>query len=286
MLSRNETVQIGTYNPGLKPFNLNHRSKGTVDLLINTPDISDKYEVHHVMGVQDHLRPLVEGLPEHQQRAIMHRLLSKGVVFGQNPDNLIALGLDDHKAVHRHMEDIGLDSNLEQDKLRVINSIANLPYEQRLIAADTFAEQMYPGILQEMEKLGHRVPSIQDNIDKYNKSIEEERILENRKDNIQKAKDIYGSKFTNESLRQIRDSLTDEETKSKVKRMAGDVLSQYMNDPELATGNVSGDKPIIINADENARVYLHTNGKNGNGHAEMQGKFNQNLNQKHTRMKR
>ena len=238
------------------------------------------------MGVQDHLRPLVEGLPEHQQRAIMHRLLSKGVVFGQNPDNLIALGLDDHKAVHRHMEDIGLDSNLEQDKLRVINSIANLPYEQRLIAADTFAEQMYPGILQEMEKLGHRVPSIQDNIDKYNKSIEEERILENRKDNIQKAKDIYGSKFTNESLRQIRDSLTDEETKSKVKRMAGDVLSQYMNDPELATGNVSGDKPIIINADENARVYLHSNGKNGNGHAEMQGKFNQNLNQKHTRMKR
>ena len=286
MLSRNETVQIGTYNPGLKPFNLNHRSKGTVDLLINTPDISDKYEVHHVMGVQDHLRPLVEGLPEHQQRAIMHRLLSKGVVFGQNPDNLIALGLDDHKAVHRHMEDIGLDSNLEQDKLRVINSIANLPYEQRLIAADTFAEQMYPGILQEMEKLGHRVPSIQDNIDKYNKSIEEERILENRKDNIQKAKDIYGSKFTNESLRQIRDSLTDEETTPKVKRMAGEVLSQYMNDPELATGNVSGDKPIIINADENASVYLHANGKNGNGHAEMQEKFNQNSKQKYSRMKR
>ena len=286
MLSRNETVQIGTYNPGLKPFNLNHRSKGTVNSLINTPDTSDKYEVHHVMGVQDQLRPLVEGLTDHQQKAIMHRLLSKGVVFGQNPDNLIALGLDDHKTVHRHMEDIGLDSNLEQDKLRVINSIANLPYEQRLIAADTFAEQIYPGILQEMEKLGHKVPSIQDNIDKYNRSIEEERLLEIKKDGIRKAKQMYGSKFTNESLRQIRDSLTDEEITPKVKRMAGDVLSQLLGEGELTTGNVSGDKPIIVNADENASVYLHTNGKKGNGHVEMQEKFNENSKRNYTRMKR
>ena len=212
------------------------------------------------MGVKDHLRPLVEGLPDHQQKAIMHRLLGKGVVFGQNPDNLIALGLDDHKAVHRHMEDIGLDSNLEQDKLRVINSIANLPYEQRLIAADTFAEQIYPGILQEMEKLGHKVPSIQDNIDKYNRSIEEERILENRKDNIEKAKDVYGNKFTNESLRQIRDSLTDEESKRKVTRMAGDALNQLFGESEFATGHIVGEKPIIVNADSGASVYLHTNG--------------------------
>lgn len=286
MLSRNETVQIGTYNPGLKPFNLNHRSKSTLDALPNKPDLSDKYEVHHVMGVQEHLRPLIEGLPEHRQRAIMHRLLSKGVVFGQNPDNLIVLGLDDHKAAHRHMEDIGLDSNLEQDKLRVINSIANLPYEQRVIAADTFAEQIYPGILQEMEKLGHKVPSIQDNIDKYNRSIEEERLLENKKDSIQKAKEMYGSKFTNESLRQIRDSLTDEETTPKVKRMAGDVLSQLLGEGELTTGNVSGDKPIIVNADENASVYLHTNGKNGNGKVALQEKFNEGSKQNYTRMKR
>ena len=49
-------------------------------------------------------------------------------------------------------------------------------------------------------------------------------------------------------------------------RMAGDVLSQMLGESELTTGNVSGDKPIIVNADEGSDVYLHTNGKNGNGH--------------------
>lgn len=69
-------------------------------------------------------------------------------------------------------------------------------------------------------------------------------------------------------------------------RMAGDVLSQMLGESELATGNVSGDKPIIINADENASVYLHTNGKNGNGKVELQEKFNENSNKSYKRMKR
>ena len=70
------------------------------------------------------------------------------------------------------------------------------------------------------------------------------------------------------------------------KRMAGDVLSQLLGEGELTTGNVSGDKPIIVNADENASVYLHSNGKNGNGHAEMQDKFNEGSKRNYTRMKR
>ena len=79
-------------------------------------------------------------------------------------------------------------------------------------------------------------------------------------------------------MKSVKDALNAE---NPGKRMAGDVLSQYMDDPELTTGNVSGDKPIIINADEGSSVYLHTNGKNGNGHAKMQDKFNEN-----TRLKR
>lgn len=72
----------------------------------------------------------------------------------------------------------------------------------------------------------------------------------------------------------------------KPTRMAGDTLSQLLGESELTTGNVSGDKPIIINADENASVYLHTNGKNGNGKAELQEKFNENSLQSYRRMKR
>ena len=281
MLSREETIQLGTYNPGfaenVKPFNADHRSIGTLRLLPVQPENLNDYQVHHVMGVQDHLRPLIEGLPEHQQKAIMHRLLAKGVVFGQNPDNLIALSQDNHSKVHRHMEDIGIDSNLETEKLNVLNSIANLPYEQRLIAADTFAEQIYPAIVEQMEILGHRVPSIQDNINKYNASVEEERRIENRKDNIQLAKDMYGSKATIDNIRKIRDSEMPIAgvTSPGIGRMAGDAIRQLSGRDmsELTTGNVSGDKPIIVNADEGANVYVHTNGKNGNGHPEMQKEF-------------
>ena len=39
------------------------------------------------------------------------------------------------------------------------------------------------------------------------------------------------------------------------------------------TGKVVGQKPIVVNADEGANVYVHTNG-NGNGHAAMQREFN------------
>ena len=66
------------------------------------------------MGLQEHLRPLIQGLPEHQQIGIMNRLLSKGVLYGQDPYNLIALTKEQHNKAHRHMEDIGIDSNLEK----------------------------------------------------------------------------------------------------------------------------------------------------------------------------
>lgn len=62
-------------------------------------------------------------------------------------------------------------------------------------------------------------------------------------------------------------------------RMAGEALRQLIggNASELTTGNISRDKPIVVNADEGANVFVHTNGKNGNGHSKMQGKFSDRL---------
>ena len=96
---------------------------------------------------------------------------------------------------------------------------------------------------------------------------------------------LQGHPSMNEKLdmKSVKDAIAAE---NKDKRMAGDVLSQLLGEGELTTGNVSGDKPIIVNADENASVYLHTNGKNGNGHTEMQDKFNENSKRNYTRMKR
>ena len=59
-------------------------------------------------------------------------------------------------------------------------------------------------------------------------------------------------------------------------RDTGDIIRQIAGRDmsELSAGDVSGDKPIIINADKDSNVYLHTNG-NKNGHVAMQDKFNQ-----------
>lgn len=84
-------------------------------------------------------------------------------------------------------------------------------------------------------------------------------------------------------MKSVKDAIAAE---NQGKRMAGDVLSQLLGEGELTTGNVSGDKPIIVNADENASVYLHTNGKNGNGKVALQEKFNENSNKSYKRMKR
>ena len=87
-------------------------------------------------------------------------------------------------------------------------------------------------------------------------------------------------------MKSVKDAIAAE---NKGKRMAGDVLSQLLGESELTTGNVSGEKPIIVNADEGASVYLHTNGngkRNGTSHAEMQDKFNEGSSKRSLRLKR
>ena len=56
---------------------------------------------------------------------------------------------------------------------------------------------------------------------------------------------------------------------SKAKNYGFDIKAER---DAQSTGSVSGERPLVVNAGEGARVYVHTNG-NGNGHAEMQKSF-------------
>ena len=270
MYSRNDTARLGTYNPGFnaKQHNLGHRSLKTLKELPSGYETkTGAKEIHHVMGLQDQLRPLIQGLPEHQQIGIMNRLLSKGVVFGSDPYNLIALTKNEHNKTHRHMEDVGIDSNLEKDKLLVLDAISSLPYKERLIAADTFAEQIYPGIIEEMQELGHSVPSIEQNIARYVNSVNQENQSERRDHLIEIMKDQYGEKSTIDNIRKVRDdSMTTD------KRFAdARVLDEY----NKLTAGVRSDSPgtsrervLNIRAGGDVSIgedVLRSNGKNGNG---------------------
>lgn len=273
MYSRNDTARLGTYNPGFnaKQHNLGHRSLKTLKALPSGYETrTGAKEIHHVMGLQEHLRPLIQGLPEHQQIGIMNHLLSKGVSFGSDPYNLIALTKNEHNKVHRHMESIGIDSNLEKDKLRVLDAISALPYKERLIAADTFAEQIYPGIIEEMQALGHTVPTVEQNIARYVNSINEENQLETKDHLLEIMKDQYGDKSTIDNIRKVRD-----DSMVTSKRFAdARVLDEY--NKLTAGAGLRSDSPgtsreRVLHIDSGGgdvaigEGVLRSNGKNGNG---------------------
>ena len=199
MFARETTGKLGTFNPGFnsRPFNEDYRSKGTVSQLPLGYDTSrGPLEIHHVMGLQDQLRPLIQGLSENEQIGIMNRLISNGVNLGNDPNNLIALLKPDHRAVHRRMEEVGLDSNNEKEKVIFLNKVARLPYKDRLVAADVFAEQIYPGIIEQMHLLGHKVPTQSENIARYNQAVLEEKQGENQNYIREVLKGLYGEKPT------------------------------------------------------------------------------------------
>ena len=84
-------------------------------------------------------------------------------------------------------------------------------------------------------------------------------------------------KYITEAVPEMNDYINDLLTDyyNNKGRMAGDAIRQFAGEDmsALTTGNVSGEKPIIVNADEGANVFVHTNGKNGNGHESMQKEF-------------
>ena len=271
MYTRDETIKLGTHNPGFesKPFNNDIRSKGTLDQIpLAFSTSGGPVEIHHVMGVQDHLRPLIQGLNERQQIGIMNRLISKGVNLGNDPRNLIALLKPDHRAVHSRMKEVQLEPSSDKQRLEFLNKFSSVPYEQRLIVADTFAEHMYPAIVEEMHGMGYMVPTQADNIQKYKESVLQENLAERTDYGKEILKEIFGEKPNIENIRAARDAKD-----IQAKEYAQEHIRQQAEKISDSQGQIIGQKPFVINADKGSKVFVHTNG-NGNGHAEMQEKFN------------
>ena len=273
MYTRDETIKLGTHNPGFdsKPFNNDIRSKGTLDQLpLAYSTSSGPVEIHHVMGVQDHLRPLIQGLNERQQIGIMNRLISKGVNLGNDPRNLIALLAPDHRAVHSRMKEVQLEPSSDKERLAFLNKFSSVPYEQRLIVADTFAEQIYPAILEEMQGMGYMLPTQADNLQKYNESVRQENAAERSDYGREILKEVFGEKPNIENIRAARDANT-----IQAKEYAQEHIRQQAEKISDSQGQIIGEKPIVFNIDKGSKVYVHTNG-NGNGHAKVQKTFNEN----------
>lgn len=180
MLSRVDTMRLGNSRGlglGEKPFDYDYRSQNTLNKLPLGHANADN-EIHHVFGLQDHLRPFVQGLTTEQADAVIRVLNNKGVRVANDPRNLISLDDANHRAVHERLENVGLDTAGRKEDLEFLDKVSQLPFKERLVAAELYGEHIYPGIVEQMQDLGHNVPNAAENISYNNKLIREERQRE------------------------------------------------------------------------------------------------------------
>ena len=88
--------------------------------------------------------------------------------------------------------------------------------------------------------------------------------------------DKYITEAVPEMNNYINDLLTDYYNNKG--RMAGDAIRQLSGRDmsELTTGDILGEKPIVVNADKGANVFVHANGKSSNNRADIQKEFGKN----------
>lgn len=266
MLSRIDTARLATYNPGFntKPHSIDYRSKGTLkNLPLGYDAYSDAQDIHHVLGLQEHVRQFVENLSPEGQIQVLNRFLSHGIPVPQDPRNLIAVNKKGHNMIHGTQKEMGLESNNELVKKQLQNKIAQLPLDQRLIAVDTFAEHIYPAIIENLHSLGYKVPSQDENIKAYNRSIEQEAASERKLHTLEQMKDMYGEKPTMENIRRVMKP-NRFAFDSPAREIVGPIIEAQRDAQALAAGEIltaDQGKAVNIFADE---VHL---GKaiNGNG---------------------
>ena len=286
MLRRNDTMRLGNSRGlgfGEEPFNYEYRSKGTTSQLpLGHSD--DTNEIHHVFGLQDQLRPFVEGLNEAEQDAIIRVFNDNGVRVSNDPRNLISVAEKPHDEIHEDLQSVGLDTAGRKEDLEFWNRVSALPFQERLKAARIYATEIFPGLVQRMHALGHQVATPAENI-AYNKElIEKERnyeLKEHLRDVIEaepalnaKGKLIKGDEAKAKVyLERLEGVSPPKERKLSSKQMQAqkykDDYTKKIEDilNEEGPGDNRG-KSIVINADTvnlgDARV--NGNGKrNGNG---------------------
>lgn len=177
-LTREQSLEIANKGVGFHqaPYQGLH-TKGTLENLPLGYDLPGD-DVHHIFGVQDHMRMFIDNLDEREQENMLRRMNQKGIRFGNDPINLISLKKGPHIEVHRMLRDRGIDAGNRKDYTKILRNVGVLPYHERIHALDVYADHFYPAIIEEMHALGHMVPTQAENIELYKREIAEEAALE------------------------------------------------------------------------------------------------------------
>lgn len=255
-----------------------------------------------------HIRPLrqFDGLYANttpEQQKILQQLLGSG----DQIQNILYMPRIAHQglgnimdAIHTRMRDAGLEhggkAGTLNQILQEIDMAGDMPFEYKLHLANQYNKEIKPKINEILDDVLTEYESITTSAledaqvgtdamanvlkDRAVQSIMSSPQMRKELDRVRYVESVLNrDKTTDEAAPAMNDRINDLLTeyylsKDDPKRKAGDIIRQLAGRDmsEFSTGNVSGDKPIIINADKDSNVYLHTNG-NGNGHAKMQKKI-------------
>ena len=219
-------------------------------------------EVHHMTEIDTFIRALSNASPEAQIKGVA-ALLNDGFTFGDHPRNQIALYGDvanvpgartragervipaNHPGKGEHQTDGGVHQRVDE-----INRLFNLPNTNEMESMERYMQSLTPEEQVAYIKVLGQV---------HRKGIQDVKNL--------------GNSARKRTTNKLEEALSDLYM-SKLRRSEGGVSFEG-RDISDSQGQVVGEKPLVINADEGSQVFVHTNGNGKNGHAKTQKAFNE-----------
>jgi hypothetical protein len=204
-------------------------------------------QAHH-KSILETLDVLYRGLDEKESAELSAYLNQHGGI-GNQLLNLINLPKDSHQeGIHKFARNKGYEyhSGTKNPEGMVLDMIeaSKMPLEYRKHVGEQYLKKAVPEMNDYINDLLTNHPSMQEKLD----------------------------------LSTVREAVAAEEAKRMAgKAMDQGMMRQYLESGEdlQASGQVGSHKPIVVNADEGANVYVHTDGNDsGNRHPAMQQEFN------------
>lgn len=250
------------------------------------PGYSPGNQLHH-RAIVSVYEPFFTGLTPNEQLALVEELQSMGVNVGNNPANITAILADDHQGgIHTRTKNYGFE--IKRDDLRAkeganefLDKIRNSSYNERVAMLPDlvkYGQDEVDRILR--DELGYAVPSRQDQIGKYQSNVNDEhnkRVNEYHRNKVATSMGI-SPEFNQRDLTKLLSILISGEVDPNFRGKAGDKIRSTLTGKTVSDsqGAVVGQKPLVINADQGSKVYVHTNGNgHSNGKSEVQRAFNE-----------
>ena len=247
----------------LLDLNVNYDKNKAADKYARINQLLGK-EVHHMTEIDTFVRALSSASPEAQIKGVA-ALLNDGFTFSDHPRNQIALWGDianvpgvrtkagervipaNHPGKGEHQTDGGVHQRVDE-----INRLFNLPNTNEAESLERYMQSLTPDEQVAYIKVLGQI---------HRKGIQDVKNL--------------GNSAKKRTTGKLEEALSDLYM-SKLRRNA-EGMSFKGRDISDSQGQIVGEKPLVINADEGSQVFVHTNGNgNGkNGHAKTQKAFNE-----------